>query len=186
MMYQRNVFPFATISTLDASVLELPYGKENRLCMLLLLPRRNSTLTAVFENLRQFDIAKIDHEIHKFDNTDDYDETEVELTLPRFNIDSDLELRTVFEHLGITDIFDPTKANLSKMSHQPTYISRVFHKAVIQVNEVGTVAAAVSAGSVSFKQTPVEFVLNRPFGFLITDRTTNTLLFAGQVRHPLV
>lgn len=144
MMSQRNIFPFSTINALDATVLELPYGKEDRLCMLLILPRRNATLTSVFENLRQFDIAKIDHEIHKYDNTDDYDETEVELTLPKFNIDSDLELRTVFEHLGVTEIFDPTKANLSKMTHQPTYISRVFHKAVIEVNEVGTVAAAVS------------------------------------------
>lgn len=85
-MHQRNVFPFATINALDASVLELPYGKEDRLNMLLILPRRNSTLTTVFENLRQFDIAKINTEIHKYDNTDDYDETEVELTLPKFNI----------------------------------------------------------------------------------------------------
>lgn len=43
----------------------------------------------------------------------------------------------------------------------------------------------ISAGTVSFKQTPVELVFNRPFGFLITDRLTKTLLFAGQVRHPL-
>lgn len=186
MMYQRNIFPFATINTLDASIVELPYGKENRLCMLLMLPQRNSTLANVFENLRDFDIAKIDRELHKFDNTDDMDETEVELTLPKFNIDSDLELRTVLEHLGITDVFDPTKANLSKLSKQATYVSRVFHKAVIEVNEIGTVAAAVSAGTVSFKQTPVEFVFNRPFGFLITDKATNTLLFAGQVRYPLV
>lgn len=186
MMSQRNVFPFAVINSLDASVLELPYGTTDRLCMLLILPRRNATLSNVFENLRQFDIARINAEIHKYDNTDEYDETEIELTLPKFNIDSDLELRTVLEHLGITDVFDPAKANLSRMSKQTTFVSRVFHKAVIEVNEVGTVAAAVSAGTVSFKQTPVEFVLNRPFGFLITDRTTNTLLFAGQVRHPLV
>lgn len=97
-----------------------------------------------------------------------------------------MELRTVLEHLGITDAFDPAKANLSKMSKQTTFVSRVFHKAVIEVNEAGTIAAAVSTGSVSFKQTPVEFVFNRPFAFFITDRTTNTLLFAGQVRHPLV
>lgn len=84
------------------------------------------------------------------------------------------------------DVFDPIKANLSKMSRQPTYVSRVFHKAVIEVNEVGTVAAAVTGGTISFKQTPVEIVFNRPFGFLITEKTSSTLLFAGQVRHPLV
>lgn len=134
------------------------------------------------------------------------------LLQPKFNIDSDLELRTVLEHLGLHDIFDPSKAKLSKMSSQPIYVSRVFHKAVIQVDEAGTVAAgknqkhfekktlksffnsfilqpnflAVAGGTLSFKQSPVEFVFDRPFGFLITDRTTHTLLFAGQVRHPLV
>lgn len=87
MMYQRHTFPFATISELDASVVELPYGKEDRLCMLLILPRRNSTLTNVFENLRNFDIAKINTEIHKFDNSNDDDDTEVELSLPRYFVE---------------------------------------------------------------------------------------------------
>lgn len=184
MMYQRNVFPFAAIADLEANVVELPYGKEDRLCMLLLLPRRNSSLTSVFEKLQNYNIARIAQELHKYDNTDDYEETEVELSLPRFKIDSDLELRTVLEHMGITDIFDPAKSNLSKLSRTPTFVSRVFHKAVIEVNEEGTVAAAIAGGSLSFKQTPIEFVANRPFGFLIAERQTNTLLFAGQIRHP--
>lgn len=186
MMYQRSVLSFAIIPALGGSVLELPYGKENRICMLLILPRLNSTSADVLENLRNYDIAKINHELHKFDNTDDYDETEVELTLPRFKIDSDLELSTVLQHLGINEIFDPAKANLTKLSKQPTFVSRVFHKAVIEVNEEGTVAAGVAGATVSFKQSPVEFIFNRPFSFLITDRITNTLLFAGQIRHPLV
>lgn len=186
MMYQRNVLPFAIIPELGGSVLELPYGKEDRICMLLILPRLNSTSAEVLENLRNFDIAKLNYELHKYDNTDDNDETEVELTMPRFKIDSDLELSTVLEHLGITEIFDPVKANLSKLSNQPTYVSRVFHKAIIEVNEAGTVASGISGATVSFKQSPVEFIFNRPFSFLITDRITNTLLFAGQIRHPLV
>lgn len=186
MMCQRNVFPFATIRELDATVLELPYGEQDRLSMLLIYPRRNTTLVNVFNNLRSFDIERIHHELHRYDNTNDYEETEVELYLPKFSIDSDLELRTVLEHLGITDIFDPVKAKLTRMSNQEIYVSRVFHKAIIQVDEVGTVAAAITGGALSFKQSPVEFVFNRPFGFVITDRITHTLLFAGQIRHPLV
>lgn len=174
------------ISALDATILELPYGEQNRLSMQLIYPRPNTTLTAVFHKLRSFDIERIHHELHRFDNTDDYEETEVELHLPKFSIDSDLELRTVLEHLGIVDIFDPVKAKLTRMSSQnEIYVSRVFHKAIIQVDEVGTVAAAITGGTLSFKQSPVEFVFNRPFGFIITDLTTHTLLFAGQIRHPL-
>lgn len=143
MMSQRSVFPYATIGDLDASVLELPYGKEERLCMMLLLPRRNSTLPAVFEKLSSFTIDRILNELHKYDHTDEYEETEIELTMPRFNIDSDLELRTVFEEMGIKDIFDPSKSKLSKLSKLPVYVSRVFHKAIIEVNEEGTVAAGI-------------------------------------------
>lgn len=98
-MSQRKVLPYTTINELDASILELPYGKEDRLCMLLILPRRNATLAQVFENLRDFNIATINHELHKYDNTNDYDETEIELSLPRFKIESDLELRTVLEEV---------------------------------------------------------------------------------------
>lgn len=185
MMSQRNVFPFAMMNELDASVLELPYGKTDRLCMLLMLPRRNSTLTEVFNKLKNFNIRSITHELHKYDHTEEYEEAEIELSLPRFSIDSDLELRTVLEALGVQDIFDPAKAKLTKISKEPLFVSRVFHRAVIEVNEEGTVATAVSGGTVSFKQTPIEFVANRPFGFLIIDRQTNTLLFAGQVRNPL-
>lgn len=186
MMSQRNTFPFATIGGLDATILELPYGEQNRLSMLLIHPRSNTTLTAVFHKLHSFDIERIHHELHRFDNTEDFEETEVELYLPKFNIDSDLELRTVLEHLGITDVFDPVKAKLKRMSSQEIYVSRVFHKAIIQVDEAGTVAAAIAGGTLSFKQSPVEFVFDRPFGFIITDRITHTLLFAGQVRHPLI
>lgn len=186
MMYQRALFPYTKLRSLNASVVELPYGKEDRLCMLLLLPFYNVSLTSVFHNLRSHDIARLDYEIHKWDNTNDYDDSDVYLSLPSFNIDSDLELRTVFEDMGITDIFDPAKADLSKLSADPTFVSRIFHKAVIQVNEAGTVASAFTGSTVSFKQAPTEFVFNRPFGFLITDKTTKTLLFAGQVRNPLV
>lgn len=186
MMTQRNTFPFATISALDATILELPYGEQDRLSMLLIYPRPNTTLTAVFNNLHSFDIARIHHELHRYDNTEDFEETEVELFIPKFSIDSDLELRTVLEHLGIVDIFDPVKAKLTRMSNQEIYVSRVFHKAIIQVDEAGTVAAAIAGGTLSFKQSPVEFVFNRPFGFLISDRITHTFLFAGQVRNPLI
>lgn len=185
MMFQRNTFPLAMINALDATIVELPYGEQDRLCMLLIYPMRNTTLANVFHKLHSFDIEQIHYELHRYDNTEDFEETEVDLYLPKFSIDSDLELRTVLQYLGIVDIFSD-KANLTRMSSQKIYVSRVFHKAIIQVDEAGTVAAAVTGGSLSFKQSPIEIVFNRPFGFFITDRITHTLLFAGQIRHPLV
>lgn len=191
MMTQKNVFRYVTVASLSATFIELPYGtgnEQNRFAMLLVYPERN-TLTGIFQQLCQTTtMAKIHEELDRHNNNDDDDDDMdvVELTLPKFKIDSDLELRTVFEHLGIVDLFDPTKAKLSKISKDSQYlhVSRVFHKAIIDVDEVGTVAAAVSIAPVSNRIIPKEFVFNRPFAFLITDRVTNTLLFSGQIRHP--
>lgn len=183
MMTQKNLIRYAAIKELGASFIELPYGDDDRLAMILINP--NSTLNTVFRNLKQYEIAKLHDEIKK--SVEDDEPDVVDLTLPRFKITSDLELRTVLEHLGISDVFDANKAKLPKISRQqpPMYVSRVFQKAIIQVDEIGTVAAAATVGSISNRIIPKEFVLNRPFGFLITDRLTNTLLFAGQVRNPL-
>lgn len=182
MMIQEHQLRYAVIRDLDASFIELPYGNDDRLSMLLIYP--NSTLTPIFRKLRQFDLAKIHAKIQESGEDDDPDD--VKLTLPKFVIDSDLELSTVFEHLGISDIFDPVKADLSKMSKQKLHVSHVFHKAVIEVDELGTTAYSVTTAPISNRNIPKEFVFNRPFGFLITDRATNTLLFAGQVRYPHV
>jgi serpin B len=62
----------------------------------------------------------------------------------------------------------------------------VKHKTFIEVDEVGTEAAAVT--SVGVKATsapidkPVEFVVDRPFAFLIREKQTGLVLFAGAMR----
>lgn len=188
MMVQKNLFRYVTIPSFSATFIELPYGHDNRFAMILIYP--NSTLAEVFERLRGTTaVAKTLHEQLDRRNYNDDDDI-VELTLPKFRIDSDLELRTVFEHLGILDLFDPTKAKLSKIStqHQSTnlHVSRVFHKAIIDVDEIGTVAAAITIAQITNRIIPKLFVFNRPFAFIITDRLTNTHLFTGQIRHPLV
>lgn len=189
MMTQKNVFRYVTVSSLSATFIELPYGDQNRFAMLLIYP--NSTLTGIFQQLCETTtVAKIHEELDRHNNNDDDDDDMdiVELYLPKFKIDSDLELRTVFEHLGILDLFDPRKAKLSKISRESSnlHVSRVYHKAIIEVNEVGTIAAAISVAPISNRIIPKEFVFDRPFAFMITDRVTNTLLFTGQIRHPLM
>lgn len=173
----------ASISQLGAHVLEVPYGREDRLCMFVLLPLKGVQLPDVFARLAGFSIQSISDELHKFDHADDPDENEVDFHLPRFRIGSDLKLNSLLEEMGIKDIFG-NGANLHRISDDPIYVSSIVHKAVVEVNEEGTVAAAASGGSVSFKATPFDFNCNRPFGFLMIERRTGTLLFAGQVRRP--
>lgn len=185
MMYQVGPFPAASIPAINATVLELPYGVEDRLSMLLLLPFKTSQLSTVFDKLASdYSIEMIIKEVHQYDDTEDPEENEVEVSLPKFTIGSDFNLNVVLEAMGITDLFSVERANLTKMSQESLFVSSVFHKAIIEVNEVGTEAAAVAGGTVAFKQHPSTFSCNRPFGFLIVERQTKTLVFSGQVTRP--
>jgi len=65
-------------------------------------------------------------------------------------------------------------------------ISRVLHKAVIEVNEKGSEAAAVTAAEITkgAAPEPLEFIVNRPFLFAIADDRTGSILFMGKVAEP--
>lgn len=113
----------------------------------------------------------------------------VHLEVPRFTYDSEFQLETTLGELGMTDAFDPTQADFTGMSSWPgLHIMSVIHKAFVHVNEAGTEAAAATAvvmsADASAPPTPVEFIVDRPFLFLIRDRGTGTILFLGRVEDP--
>ncbi|XP_059613652.1 serine protease inhibitor 77Ba [Phlebotomus argentipes] len=182
MMFQRGSFPYTAIAELDAHILELPYGNLNRLSMIILLPRKGTPLNQVVEKLANVRLQRVYDELKKA--ADEYEDDEVEVYLPRFKITADFVLNGVLEKMGLLDLFSPTNANLSKITNSQIYLSRLIHKATIEVNEEGTVASAVTAGVFANKATPPRFYANRPFAYLIVDKTTNVLLFCGQVKNP--
>lgn len=100
------------------------------------------TLTKVIENIGNVGISKIMTDIEA--SQAKYEDDEVEVFLPRFRITADFTLNVVLEQMGLVDIFDATKANLSGIAKYSPYLSRIIHKAKIEVNEEGTVAAAVT------------------------------------------
>lgn len=187
MMTQTKVLRQAYVRRLEATFVELPYGDsmtDSRFSMLLIYP--HASLSSVFRSLRTFNIA----EIFKASptNNDDGEYNEIAITVPKFEINSNLNLKSMLERMGVRDVFNPADANLSKMFSNPTqppYLSHVLHKARIQVNEHGTIASAATVANFSFKSLPDEIIFNRPFGYLIVDQLTNSILFAGQVKNPL-
>ncbi len=118
------------------------------------------------------------------------DRKRVEVTLPRFKIEAALGLNKLLMKLGMTDAFTEARADFSRMTGtRDLHISAVVHKAFIEVNEEGTEAAAatgVSAmpTSVRLPEQPVVFRADRPFLFVLRDRTTGTVLFLGRVADP--
>lgn len=99
-------------------------------------------MSKVIENIANIGIAKIMKDIEE--SQAKYEDDEVEVYLPRIRITADFTLNVVLEQMGLTDIFDATKADLSGIARHSPFLSRIIHKAKIEVTEEGTVAAAVT------------------------------------------
>lgn len=113
-------------------------------------------------------------------------ESEIDLTLPRFTLEGDYELNDVLEAMGVSNVFNPEGADLSGMTTTDAYISYVKQKTHIEVTEDGAEAAAVTGvvGEAAWPDSRrVEFKLNRPFVFLIAEKSTGAILFAGKVSY---
>lgn len=185
MMSNRYTYPFANIRALQARVIELPYGKENRLSMLIMLPNPGVSLEDMFLNFKNINLDAIFEELRV--SKEQYSDDEVDCLIPRFKIQSDLELTDVLRsRLGIVDLFDSARARLPHMARTPMFVSKVVHKAEIEVTEDGTEAAGVTVAEFSNRIGVVQFLANRPFTYVIVEKVTNSIVFGGFYRQPSV
>jgi serpin B len=112
----------------------------------------------------------------------------VNLTLPKFQIKgASISLSQELKALGMTDAFDPNKADFSRIAPEPLFIGDVVHQAYVSVDVAGTEAAAATAVvmlGAAFPTNEVNLDVNRPFLFFVRDIPTNTVLFVGRVVDP--
>lgn len=146
-MKQTGAFPYVGILELGAFALELPYGNDDRLSMILLLPRKSSNLAYIIENLPKYGLKQLLDQLRRAE--DEYPDDEVDIAIPRFRINADFILNVILENMGLLDIFHPTYANLKRLTKDELFLSRVIHKAQIEVSEEGTVASAVTGKIIS-------------------------------------
>ena len=94
-------------------------------------------------------------------------------------------MRAILESLGMTETFDPVRADLSGIDGQrDLFVGGVFHQAFIGVDEAGTEAAAATGIVIGITSAPfvnVTLTLDHPFIFLIRDRQTGLIIFMGKV-----
>lgn len=96
-------------------------------------------------------------------------------------------LVSTMQALGLNVVFGERAAFTGISASTPTHISDAVHKAAVEVNEEGTVAAAVTdISSIAFaaiEPTPVvQFTVDHPFLCYIRDRGNNGVLFIGEVQ----
>ncbi|XP_074004678.1 alpha-1-antitrypsin-like [Numenius arquata] len=110
------------------------------------------------------------------------------LDLPKFSISGSYDVKSLFEKMGVTEVFSD-QADLSGVAENTLLkVSKAIHKAVVDVSENGTEAAAatlmeVVAMSAPFPSPP-HIRFNRPFLMIIVDKTTHSILFMGKIVNP--
>ena len=112
---------------------------------------------------------------------------EVNLTLPKFKIESSFSLSDTLAGMGMPDAFNASKADFSGMDGKHDLsISQVVHKAYVNVDEKGTEAAAATgvAMTTAAAFNPPVVKVDRPFLFFIYDQKSGTILFAGRELTP--
>lgn len=112
----------------------------------------------------------------------------VNLSVPKFDIASDLDLTDSLKSMGIADVFDPSISDFSPMTDDTeAYLSQAKHAARVAIDEEGVTAAAYTVmmmcGAGAPPEEEVDFVLDRPFVFAITG-VDGLPLFVGVVHQP--
>jgi serpin B len=157
-------------------VLEMPY-EGDRMAMAIILPVKSNGLGELEQSLT----AKM---LEQW--LGGIEQTSVVLKLPKFTFTSEFELSERLKSLGMVDAFEAGRADFTGITKLPElFISAVVHKALVDVNEKGTVAAGATAivfNKASFPSQ--EFIADRPFLFLIRDTTTGAILFMGRMADP--
>ena len=112
---------------------------------------------------------------------------EVEVSLPRFKMEETYDMNSLLISMGMEDVFDEKKVNLSGMSsNNDLVMSKVIHKAFVEVNEEGTEAAAATGVVIRLMCyiKPQVFNADHPFLFFIRHNPTKSILFYGRFCSP--
>jgi len=176
MMYQQEQFKYA--ETDELQLLELPY-KGAELGMIVLLPRQAARLGKIEQSLTAEKVNAWLGKMHR---------RKVHVYLPRFKLTwGAFELKDVFKQMGMAEPFSAGEADFSGMTgSKELFISNIVHKAFVGVNEEGTEAAAATGvvmGRTAVVEVPV-FRADRPFGFIIRDNRSGSILFMGRMVNP--
>ncbi|XP_030253645.1 leukocyte elastase inhibitor-like isoform X4 [Sparus aurata] len=184
MMRQKTSFPLTFIPEANCQILEMPYeGKE--LSMLIFLPNDMKEGTTGLEKLEK----ELTYEnFLKWTRPDMMDVTEVEVELPRFKMEETYDMKGVLISMGMVDAFDIARSDFSGMSPaNELVLSKVVHKAFLEVNEEGTEAAAATAPIMvycCYIESSATFIADHPFLFFIRHNPSMSILFAGRYCSP--
>ena len=178
MNFMYSIKHFDYMEDEQVQVVALPY-KGNDLSMLIVLPKSEeaATMQKLIANLSSTQISKW---------TEQLENKEIFLVMPKFKLEESYKMASLLTEMGMPIAFD-SRANFSLFNEKlPLTVDSIIHKAVVEVDEKGTVAAAATSMTV----VPVsasynaELIADHSFMFMIKDNKTDAILFLGQVNNP--
>ncbi|KAI1286172.1 Leukocyte elastase inhibitor [Halotydeus destructor] len=178
-MHQKTQLRAYADSAKDVTVVELPY--VGNASMIIILPNENNGLESVVSSSSSEDIENL------IKNVKQSYKHEAFVYLPKFKVETEYNLIPILSKMGVQHVFNPMTADLSGVSgRRGLFVGLALHKAVVDVDEEGTKAAAVTVIGVrltSVRQPPPipTYRVNRPFLFFIRDNVSGINLFAGTI-----
>ncbi|CAO1407105.1 unnamed protein product [Diamesa serratosioi] len=172
-MRSRGTFKYSEMSALNVDVVELPY-ENDRYALMLVLPKTN-------EGLKEFIKQLNDNSMN--DIITSLEPTAIELSLPKFRLESTSRAEKALGKLGLTTLFT-SKADLSGLAPNAKYqIEELVQHVAVRVDEGSSSQNALSAGNVmsrgNLKMETMTF--DRPFIFYVRDVIDNVVLAAGKI-----
>lgn len=161
---------------------EMPYNQGNFNCTVI-LPEAGKTIGDIAPELTLTNWTSWINEFLEY---------EVTLEIPKFKYEyEEKNVKPVLKDMGMGIAFDDNLADFSRINpNYQLFISDIKHKTFIETNEEGTEAAAVTSVEVGTTSVnpdepqPVLVQINRPFIYLITEKSSQTILFIGAVNDP--
>ncbi len=172
MMVQRNNFNCFSNDLFQA--IDLPYG-DSLFSMTIFLPKPEKTIDEVINQLNSENWNKW---------LSSFIVEEGVISLPKFEISYEDSLNKVLISLGMGNAFSSSAEFTRLYSKGGIFISALRHKTYIKIDEAGTEAAAVTSVEFSRAISGFQMFINRPFIYIIHERTANTILFIGKMVNP--
>ncbi|NXM72173.1 ZPI inhibitor, partial [Serilophus lunatus] len=173
MMFRSGKLNSTFDENLRCTVIKIPY--KGNAHMLIAIPEKEGDYISLEDHLTT---ELVESWLGNMKNR------KVDISFPKFKLQQKYKMKKLLHALGIKNLFTYT-ADLSHLTDQEyAAVSQVVQKAVIEVDEEGTEAAAASGSEITAFTVPPVIKVNRPFLFMIFEDTFKTLLFIGRVIDP--
>ncbi|XP_011644242.1 antichymotrypsin-2-like isoform X2 [Pogonomyrmex barbatus] len=171
-MFKKSKYAYGKISTWHTTFIEIPYLNQD-IAMIILLPDREIELQVLENNFNWNTLVDAPRSTEM-----------ISLYLPKFKFEITTNLKDTLCKIGLNTMFKDD-ADFRRLSNVPLKVSHALQKMFIEVNEEGSEAAAATVVGIRLKRmiiSPMEFVVDRPFLFVIEHKPSRVPLFLGSVR----